>query len=324
MKRLIAYAFALIITCTPTAFVQGQKARRAKPVANQQANLSAQQIAKRVLPAVGLLICGNGADAVLGSGFFISPGVLVTNYHVIEGNPRCEVRLTVGKTKQRYTLVRILGFDEESDLALLSVPDAAKPNVPIVHLLPANQWPVVGETVYALGNPEGLAGTISPGIVSAGLRDTKKQARLQITAPISHGSSGGPVVNAKGEVVGVTVGSLTEGQNLNFAVPSALLHTLLREGKVYGNPLAAFILYVEAESLIKEGKAAAALPILQDAFAIYRESRYYYSSADAHKSLGNNEKALAMLREGLQMFPKDKHLLIHLANMLAYMKRQLP
>ena len=87
----------------------------------------------------------------------------------------------------------------------------------------------VGENIFAVGNPEGLVGTISPGTVSASIRSSQKKARIQITAPISHGSSGGPIVDATGKVVGVAVGALSEGQNLNFAVPVSLIHFLLKD-----------------------------------------------------------------------------------------------
>ena len=76
-----------------------------------------------------------------------------------------------------------------------------------------------GDPVFVIGNPEGLEKTLSQGIVS-GVRKLDGRTLLQITSPISHGSSGGPVLNAKGEVEGVAVSMLTEGQNLNFAVPA--------------------------------------------------------------------------------------------------------
>ncbi|MGH9905536.1 MAG: trypsin-like peptidase domain-containing protein [Pyrinomonadaceae bacterium] len=85
----------------------------------------------------------------------------------------------------------------------------------------------VGETIYAFGNPEGLTGTMSPGIVSAGLRNTQGRTLLQISAPISSGSSGGPVVDSRGQVVGVALGSLKEGQNLNFAVHASTVRIFL-------------------------------------------------------------------------------------------------
>ena len=86
----------------------------------------------------------------------------------------------------------------------------------------------IGETVYVAGNPIGLEGTVSDGIIS-GRRDRYTKERLQMTAPISPGSSGGPVLNSRGKVIGVSVSGYHGGgvQNLNFAIPSKYLKTLL-------------------------------------------------------------------------------------------------
>lgn len=130
--------------------------------------------------------------------------------------------------RQSFRIARIIALDREADLALLSVPTAIPKNIAPLTLAPESCAPETGETVYALGNPEGMVGTISPGIVSAVMRSSQKKARIQITAPISTGSSGGPVVNNRGKVIGVAVGSLSEGQNLNFAIPVSLVHGLLK------------------------------------------------------------------------------------------------
>src|SRR5262249_3421737 len=81
----------------------------------------------------------------------------------------------------------------------------------------------IGDEVYVVGNPEGLEGTFSQGIISS----LRGNDYIQITAPISHGSSGGPVLNKNGEVIGVAVGLIEEGQNLNFAIPVSKLTQLL-------------------------------------------------------------------------------------------------
>ena len=84
----------------------------------------------------------------------------------------------------------------------------------------------MGERVYAVGNPQGLEGTFSRGIVS-GIRNVGDDKILQVTAPISPGSSGGPILNDRGEVIGVSVATFKGGQDLNFAIPSSYLATLL-------------------------------------------------------------------------------------------------
>jgi hypothetical protein len=189
--------------------------------------LSAQQIALQSLPSVVLIVCEDGEGGTsLASGFFVASNVVVTNYHVIKGMVRGRIRSAASRNKnENWLITAILNFDEQSDLALIRVPEASKSNVPVLSLA-SNESVSIGQTIYALGNPEGLVGTISPGIIS-GLRTLNSQPLLQITAPISEGSSGGPIVNSVGQVVGVAQGSLSEGQNLNFAVPASLISTLI-------------------------------------------------------------------------------------------------
>jgi hypothetical protein len=120
--------------------------------------------------------------------------------------------------------LKILRTDEKNDLALLSVDvDLTSKPLPL-----ASAAVSPGEQVFAIGNPEGLEKTISQGIVS-GLRKRGDRDLLQVTSPISHGSSGGPILNTKGEVVGVAVGALEDGQNLNFAVPVAYVRAILEQ-----------------------------------------------------------------------------------------------
>src|SRR5439155_12805276 len=107
-----------------------------------------------------------------------------------------------------------VGQDFERDLALLKVAGVKAASLPLGD---AGKM-AIGDEVYAVGNPRGLEGTFSPGIVS-GIRQTTSETLLQITAPISPGSSGGAVLNRRGEVIGIAVATIREGQNLKFAVP---------------------------------------------------------------------------------------------------------
>ena len=158
----------------------------------------------------------SGTPTALGSGFLVAPQLLVTNHHVVE---RGEPVLAVGPAR---IPLKIVSIDKVNDLALVSV-GTGLTSTP----LPLASGEVKpGEQVYAIGNPKGLEKTISQGIIS-GLRERDGRKLIQVTAPISHGSSGGPVLNAKGEVVGVAVGMLEDGQNLNFAVPVDYVRALL-------------------------------------------------------------------------------------------------
>lgn len=159
-----------------------------------------------------------GKPSALGSAFVVAPHLLITNAHVADaGSPV----LAVGPIR---VPLKVLRSDEKNDLALLSV-DIDLTSTPLA-LASAQATP--GEEVFAIGNPEGLENTISQGIVS-GLRKMGDRDLVQITSPISHGSSGGPILNANGEVVGVAVGMLEDGQNLNFAVPVSFVRALMAQ-----------------------------------------------------------------------------------------------
>jgi tetratricopeptide (TPR) repeat protein len=180
-----------------------------------------EDVAKRIYSSaadsvVYIYIEQDGKPLGMGSGFVVNGGKVLTNAHVAQsGKPF----LMAGPAKIPLAVDRI---DATNDLALLT------PGVELVAtpLEIQAKDPVAGETVFAIGNPEGLEKTISQGIVSA-LRDFDGRKLIQMTSPVSHGSSGGPVLNKSGEVVGVTVGMFKEGQNLNFAVPGSVIQKFL-------------------------------------------------------------------------------------------------
>ncbi len=183
---------------------------------------SAQQIAKKTFESTVLLVMedANGQPISLGSGFFVHEGVIASNLHVVEGASRGYAKV-VGQ-KAKYDIEGITGIDPDRDLVLLKTLATRTTTLPL-----GNSDAIeVGEPVYAVGNPQGLEGTFSQGIVSS-IREVGSDRLLQITAPISPGSSGGPVLNSKGEVIGVSVATFSGGQNLNFAIPSNYLKNLL-------------------------------------------------------------------------------------------------
>ena len=183
---------------------------------------TAQENAKRAFGATVLLVMedANGQPRSLGSGFVVHDGEIASNLHVVEGGTRGYAKLVGQKTK--YDIEGITAVDPKWDLVVLKISAAGSPMLPL-----GNSDAVqVGESVYAVGNPQGLEGTFSQGIVSS-IREVGTDRLLQITAPISPGSSGGPVLNTKGEVIGVSVATFRGGQNLNFAIPSSYLKALL-------------------------------------------------------------------------------------------------
>lgn len=189
---------------------------------NQGLAQTAQEIAKRAFGSTVLLILedSNGHPVSLGSGFFVREGEIASNLHVVEGAARGYAKIVGEKTK--YDIQGIIAVDSERDLVVLKI-SAARSHPLAIGNSDAVQ---VGDAVYAVGNPQGLEGTFSQGIVSS-VRSVGSDKLLQITAPISPGSSGGPVLNGKGEVIGVSVATFRGGQNLNFAIPSNYVNALL-------------------------------------------------------------------------------------------------
>ena len=162
-----------------------------------------------------------------GSGFFIEQDLIATNYHVIEN--AYNVNVGFNNSGSKYN-VSIVATDIYNDLALLRVSGISKKPLAI-----SGEQIVPGEKIFVIGTPKGLQATISDGIVS-GLRSDEGRDLIQITAPISPGSSGGPVFNKEGEVIGVCVMQYKEGQNLNFAIPYKYLNTLKSKKKDAGKP----------------------------------------------------------------------------------------
>jgi S1-C subfamily serine protease len=169
----------------------------------------------------------------VGSGFVVKPGVVATNFHVIRNARSGQVRL-VGDTESS-PIRGVVAVDRKFDLALLSVPDLAAPPLSIGD----SEEMGIGDRIYVVGNPQSLEGTFSEGIVS-GKRSIESVRMLQFTAPISTGSSGGPLLDREARVVGIVSSSMRDGQNLNFAILSSHLRGLLdQDGELEELALAA-------------------------------------------------------------------------------------
>jgi len=206
--------------------------------------LDLPKLAAAVKPSVVLvtLYDDRGTKVASGSGFFVSSdGKLVTNHHVIEGAAKATVSLSDGR---EVGVKRILADDPAHDIAVVQVEGAGYPPLPIGDTAALH----VGDDVVVVGSPLGLSTTVSSGIVAAvreeGLShesrfdeetesDKKMMAAwgLQITAPVSHGSSGSPILNANGEVVGVAVAVLGEGENINFGVPTVFVKAAIAKAQ---------------------------------------------------------------------------------------------
>jgi len=189
--------------------------RKESELASSVKELSAKEIFNACSPSVFYIKTydeSSGTYNLVGSGFFItSDGVAVTNYHVIENSNDADVWLP---NKTGYGVLGVLYFDKELDFAIIKTNATDVPCLNIGNSLDVYS----GDEIYTIGNPQGLTNTISNGIVSNPCREDFN-GMIQITAPISPGSSGGALLNSRGEVIGITTATLTSGQNLNFAVP---------------------------------------------------------------------------------------------------------
>jgi len=260
------------------------------------------QLIKRTLPAVVTIAGYNeqGKFTSFGSGFFINnQGHLATNYHVIRSMAHAKVKTRDGKT---YPMTTVLAVDKYADLALCQVDiPAGSPNF----LTVCRELPEVGERVVVIGSPQLLEHTVSEGIVSAIRSDTHKGQAIQMTAPISGGSSGGPVINLKGEVVGVSTFFRQGGQNLNFAIPG---HRIMALTPGPGKPLTEY--YTprkedKAKQAYAQGKRLYEAKDYQKALDAFREAvKAEPKYASAYNYLGLTYKKLGLYDEAAQAYVK--------------------
>ncbi len=254
MKSL--FLFIVFLTALPTAHSQDQLpelVRRIKPSAVAIETFDAR-----------------GEKLSRGSGFFIGSDRVVTNRHVIDNAHRAEVHSYNGSV---YPVKGVIAVDAEGDLALLRV-DA--PPGQVRYLTLDRTSPQEGESVVVIGNPFGLEGSVTNGIVSA-VRDIPTFGRIiQITAPISPGSSGSPVVNMQGQVIGVATLQITGGQSVNFAIPSE------RISQLQSGSLLSLSDLVAASGRNKRAKAV----------QYFRDGLSFLSKDDCEKALPYFEKAV--------------------------------
>lgn len=188
-----------------------------------QTTVSAQSndelIAKEALAStVTLYMCdSDGQEEARGTGFFIEPDILVTNFHMINGFASGVAKFANDDTP--HPIVRVLATDPTNDLAILYVPGTGAPALKI-----ANYQPQIGQTVYVAGSPLGLPGVFSTGIISS-----FQDGELEVTAPVSHGNSGSAVLDASGNVLGVINSGRPEGANIGFAIPASAVETLVAQ-----------------------------------------------------------------------------------------------
>jgi tetratricopeptide (TPR) repeat protein len=243
------------------------------------------ELIRRVKPSVVSVITYNekGEALITGSGFFVRPGRVVTNLHVVEGAARVEVRTFEGKGRT-YRVEGVAGIDEEGDLAVLSV-DAAAERSRALDI--SRTIPEEGEKIFVIGNPLRLEGSVADGIVSA-VREVPNLGKIiQITAPISHGNSGSPVLNMKGEVVGVVTIKVTNGQNINLALGASRVSDMKQTEKL-----------LEFSDLQPRSRTAAAAQQQPEALA-----EWWYKNGLNSLWLGNYDSALGYFQNAVDKNP---------------------
>ena len=269
------------------------------------------ELVKRIKPSAVAIETFDSKDNTLarGSGFFIAPDRVITNRHVIERATRVEVHLLNGK---KYPVRGVLAVDGEGDLALLQVdvPRELAVPLPIVRAVPQE-----GETIVVVGNPYGLEGSVSNGIVSA-VREIPGYGKIiQITASISPGSSGSPVVNMAGQVIGVATLQAAEGQNLNFAVPAERISQLkIGDVQTFSTLVAetqknkhssAERLYSQGLAQLSRDDYTRALPFFEKATEAdpnYAEA--WYQAGYCYGVLGRHAEALRASRQAAKLRPE--------------------
>ncbi|HEX8172698.1 MAG TPA: trypsin-like peptidase domain-containing protein [Thermoanaerobaculia bacterium] len=207
----------------------------------------------------------------LGSGFVWSgDGIIVTNNHVVEGASRITVNLSDGT----QLAARLLGVDPDSDLAVLRVDAKNLTAAPVG----TSADLMIGETVVAVGNPFGLSGSVTTGVVSALGRSVPSQEQgrtftdfIQTDASINPGNSGGPLLNIEGRVIGINVAIYAQAQGIGFAIPvdraKKVIQDLLRYGEVHSAWIGAVTATLTPEEAKRLGHTTARGALVARVFA---------------------------------------------------------
>jgi tetratricopeptide (TPR) repeat protein len=293
----------------------------AGPAAETQTPLI--RLVKKIQPAVATVIAYDIERNIgnIGTGFFVSPqGHLITNFHVLAGRYAADVRTAAGKS---YRVKAVLAENSAADLLRLEVdiPSEEVSWVPI-----EDRVPEIAERVVVVGSPMGLEQTVSDGIVSSVREIPPVGTVFQMSAPISPGSSGSPVVSMKGQVVGIATFQFVQGQNLNFAVTATQIQSLRKfdsaktvsewaYGHLNNKPKAAEALCQKGFSFSMNGEDQKALEYFKKATeSDPADSAAWSGLGSCYAGLNNPEDAITAYKQAIEASPQEETPHFHLGN----------
>lgn len=281
------------------------------------AEVNLTKLVNKIRPAVVTVVVYdvNQNVANIGSGFFIDKyGHLVTNYHVLDGKYAAEVRTAEGKT---YPIKLVIADNKAVDLVKVLV-DIPRKKVNWIKV--SSNLPSIAEQVMVVGSPMGLEQTVSEGIVSSIRKIPAVGDFFQMSAPISPGSSGSPVINLKGQVIGVATFQMIRGQNLNFAVTGKSVLKLKPTGPGLAMSLWTFNNSLQqprlAEKLCRQGYSFSINGEDQKALQFFVEAiekdpkntMAWNGLGYCHVGLNNPAAAIEAYQEAIKTSPNDEKL----------------
>jgi tetratricopeptide (TPR) repeat protein len=318
MHRRIVISAALLACLT---FVGGRAETAQTPLV---------RLVKKIQPAVATIIAYDLEHNItnIGTGFFInSQGHLITNFHVLAGRYAADVRTSAGRS---YPVKAVVAENRSADLLKVEV-DIPPPETAWIPL--EEEVPEIGERVVVVGSPMGLEQTVSEGIVSSVREVPPVGTVFQMSAPISPGSSGSPVVSSKGRVLGIATFQFIQGQNLNFAVTARQIRALRKLDPTRSVSEWTF------SHLRNKPKAAEALCQKGFSFSVNGEDRkaleYFKKAAEADPSdadawsglgscyagLNHPEDAISAYKQAIAADPRDETAHFFLGNYLSQIGR---
>lgn len=250
---------------------------------------------QKAFPAVAVIEAPDGKSISQGSGFVTDPsGLILTNYHVVGNNTQVTVKLADGSIYRGVVVSRNPRFD----VALVQIRPQRRLSSLRMQLVP----PRVGQKVYAIGNPSGLNRSLSDGIVSR----IDASGQIQYTATSSYGSSGGPLLNEDGQVIGIVRGGIP-GTNLNFALPVGAANNLPTQQGSAAQQRQQVTNYQIAGILeLRQGNYQAALKLFDEGIRRYPNNEILYSNRGVVKGLlGDVQGSLSDYDRSIQLKPSS-------------------